>query len=130
MLDYAETAVDVNSKEYSEVSDLFQRMLRGYECGKPLKPIEWKLARGIFPVLPADDLEMGVWTNEETLRVLRFIRALLNKAKPNFRRPPGEIGIAVETDAEWNEWVYLMLRQLLFIIELPFERLKIVSFIG
>ena len=130
LLDYAEKAGDVSAQDYAEVAAIFQKMLRGYECGKFLPLTDWKPNKGIFPVLPGEVSEMGVWTADETQRVLQFVHSLLRKAEPNFAKPPGKIGIAVETDAEWNEWVRFMIKQLLTIEGLKFDRLKVVSFIS
>jgi hypothetical protein len=73
---------------------------------------------------------MGIWMANETERLLNFVRTIQQDSHAIFKKPPGEIGIGPVTDLEWNEWVHLMLRELLAISELRFENLKVLSFIG
>lgn len=119
----------LNRVECDQVGLLFQRMIRSYDCGCSLPATTWEPNENCLPVIPQTCSEMSVWSAEEARLVMRFIQKLL-LTKPSFKRPPGKVGIAVETDDEWNEWVYAMLQQLLTFENLTYAQPKIVSFIG
>jgi hypothetical protein len=122
-------ATEIDQVECDQVGLLFQRMLRSYNCGYALPATTWEPDESCFPVMPQTCSEMSVWSAEEARLVTRFIQKLL-LTKPSFKRPPGKVGVAVETDEEWNEWVHAMLHQLLALENLGYAQPKVVSFIG
>jgi hypothetical protein len=129
MFQEARRATGIDHIEYDQVGLLFQRMLRSYNCGNSLPAAAWEPNESCFPVIPQTCSEMSVWSTEEARLVIRFIKKLL-LTDPSFKKPPGKVGIAVETDEEWNEWVHAMLQQLLAFEHLGYAQPKIVSFIG
>jgi hypothetical protein len=126
-MDYARR--NVSAQDCEQVSLILKKILRGYECGTAMPPSNWMPTQEDFSVVPGEASGMGLWTENETRQVIQFIHAVMG-SKPVFKRPAGRIGIAVETDEEWNEWVHEMLKQLLAIEELRFEQLRIISFVG
>lgn len=131
-LDYAERSPAIAQEDYARLELLWQKVLRGHACGKPVTPREFNISDFDFPVLPAEDSElwMGVWSEEEArfmVDCLRRIRA----EHPRFRKPPGKIGLAPDRDEEWDEWVNEMLNSVLGIEEaLHFQKPVAVSFIS
>ncbi len=132
LLDYAENSAAVSQVDYERLVLLWQKVLRGHVCGKPVLLCNFSTADFDFPVLPVDDVElwMGVWSEEEAhfmVDCLHRIRAV----PPRFGKPPGKVGMAPENDEEWDEWVNEMLDALLRIEDaFQFERLAVVSFIS
>jgi hypothetical protein len=129
MFQEARRATEIDQVECDQVGLLFQRMLRSYNCGYALPATTWEPDESCFPVMSQTCSEMSVWSAEEARLVTRFIQKLL-LTKPSFKSPHGKVGIAVETDEEWNEWVHAMLQQLLAFENLGYAQPKVVSFIG
>ncbi len=131
LLDYADCDPRISADEYLTIVTLFQKVLRHYNCGKPLPERQFTLSDFRFPVIPADDTGfwMGVWTDSELTLMLRFLNKLTSEPKPFFRAPPESTGIEPDTDDEWNEWVWKMISQLRRAETLEFEKPYLVSFI-
>ena len=131
LLDYADNDPRISSDKYAAIVTLFQKVLRHYNCGKPLPERRFTLSDFRFPVIPTGDesLWMGVWTDSELAAMLRFLRKLTSEPEPFFRAPPESTGIEPDTDDEWNEWVWKMISQLRRAETLEFEKPYLVSFI-
>ncbi len=131
LLAYAEQAPGIAREDYEQFVLLWQKVLRGCDCGKPLPSRSFTLGDFAFPIIPTDDagLQMGVWTQEEAefvVTVLEQIRA----QQPRFAAPPECVGLASDAgDDTWNEWVHRMIGQVLVLRELNFKDLRVVSFI-
>jgi hypothetical protein len=130
-LDCVETATGATPEEYATIETLFQKILRGYNCGKDLSEQYYEVTDFDFPVIPTDDTDlwMGVWTDSEITFAIQFIRSLMQVHNPYFRKPPGSTGQAPQTDEQWNEWVRQMIKQLCQVETFKFDKLYIVSFI-
>jgi hypothetical protein len=130
LLDYAERSHVFSRADYERFVFLCQKMLRGSDCGKLLPHRVVALSDSSFPVIPKDDadLRIGVWSEDETQFALDFL-CRIEEQRPRFKAPPGRVGIAPQTEEEWNDWVHMMIRQVLAIRELEFEAINVVSFI-
>jgi hypothetical protein len=131
LLDFAEQSRLLTPEDYARCALVWQKLLRGYGCGKLLPSRKFYLASFQFPILPADDTDMymGVWTEEEAYFLVGCLRRIL-EAGPRFKAPPLEVGIGPETDDDWNDWVHEMIGQFLVIEALnDYSRLAVVSFI-
>lgn len=82
-------------QEYSQLVAMFQKVLRVYNCGKPLPESSYELANLTFPVIPEEDIDlwMGVWTEGEVSFILQFIHSLLEQHGPFFRAPAGTMPV-------------------------------------
>jgi hypothetical protein len=130
LLDYAERAPDISGDDFARFVSLCQKILRGRDCGRALPEREIGLADFSFPVIPCDDTDLwiGVWSEDESRFALDFLRRIEHH-RPRFKRPPGPIGIAPESEDEWDKWVHEMIRQVLVIAELKFDRPNVLTFI-
>jgi hypothetical protein len=86
-LDCAQTTTKATPQEYATIETLFQKILRGYNCGKALSQQYYEVTDFDFPVIPTDDTDlwMGVWTDSETACVIQFIRSLMQVHNLTFR---------------------------------------------
>ena len=128
LLDHAEHTLGSSASDYVYLASLFQRILRGYDCGHPLPKDEDNTADVCFPiVLPDDsDLRMSMWTDEETWFVIETIRSIISE-NTTFSNPM--VGFPPPTDEEWNEFVRRMTTHLLAVEEFPVTMRTIVGFI-
>jgi hypothetical protein len=131
LFDYLECSSRFPKQDVLRLTALFQIVLRGRDCGKPMLRHEVNVADFAFPVHPQDDpdFSMGVWTGDEAAFVVDLFRRVKDQ-NPQFRQPPGPIGFAPTTDVGWNEWVNEMMEQILAIGRLAFEEMRIITFIG
>jgi hypothetical protein len=129
-LEYSEYTLGPNAPDYIYLASLFQRMLRGYDCGKVLPKSDTNVNDVPFPVLMQDDpdLRMSVWTDEETCLVVEIIRSIMNK-DAKFAMPPSTVGIAPANDEDWNDWVHKMIGHILAIDAFPPAMRTVVGFI-
>lgn len=95
-LDYVEQDATLSPASYAQLVALFQKVLRGYNCGKTLPKLEYELANFNFPVIPVEDADlwMGVWTETEVRFVLDFLHSVLTRNNPYFKAPTETIEIA------------------------------------
>jgi len=131
LLDAAEESEALTPDDYAQFVRLWEKVLRGYNCGKWLTTATFVLSDFEFPLLPTDDadLQIGIWTEPEAGFVADCLRRL-TALDTRFKAPPQRIGIGPETDDDWNAWVYEMIRQFLTIGDLPdYGRLAVVTFI-
>lgn len=131
LLAYAEQAPSIAREEYEQFVLLWQKVLRVYDCGKPLPARPIALGDFDFPIIPTDDTDlwMGVWTKEEAKLMVTVLEQIQSQ-QPRFAVPPKWVGLAsAGTDDEWNEWVYRMIEQVLVLRELNIKDLRVVSFI-
>jgi hypothetical protein len=130
VLDYAEKTLGSTAPDYRHLASLFQRVLRGYDCGKILPKSRDTVPDFRFPLFLQDDpdLRMGVWTEEETLFVLETIRSITYE-KTRFAILPGTAGFPPDTDEAWNQWVQEIVGQILAIDAFPLTMRTVISVI-
>jgi hypothetical protein len=114
-----------------KIATLFQRVLRGYDCGISLHKRAYNLSDINFPVIPSSESEvkMAAWTEEETAFIATYLDALSPVRLPQLNAPSLEGYLPPMTDVEWAEWVYDAVKQLAQITQLSFEHAVVVSFI-
>jgi hypothetical protein len=129
-LDYAEKTLSSKGPDYKYLVPRFQRILRGYDCGKILPKVHDTANESPFPPNLHDDpdLRMAVWTDDETNSILAIIRSIAAESA-KFTRPPHKLHFAWETDEGWQNWVQQMIAQLLAIETYPPMLRTVVSFI-
>ncbi|WP_165234804.1 hypothetical protein [Aquisphaera insulae] len=132
LLDFTEKSGLLTPEELARFALNWQKVLRGYKCGSMLPHAEIDLKSFDFPLIPSDDrgLWMGVWTEDEARFMIDRLGRILTLG-PRFKAPPlPEVGIAPESDDDWNEWVHGMIREFMTIGDIRgFSRLAMVSFI-
>lgn len=123
----ARLRIGSQSIDYVFLAGVFQKILRGYDCGiqMPNIPINDVPA---FPVIPADDTDprLGVLAKNEIVRATQIIQYLL--ADPKLKFIPLDEERSLDTD--WHEWVTKMLVDLVALCSIPSQNLALVSFIG
>jgi hypothetical protein len=130
-LEAAQSQIGRKSSDYLFLVSVFQKMLRGYDCGLVLPVVDFENSF-TFPALPADDADhqIGVWSEAEIRRAAQIFQYLLADTTLKYCRPSGSVGIAPETDADWHAWVIEMLNELVWLLTAPFEQPILLSFIG
>jgi hypothetical protein len=131
-LDYLDKNDDVPSEDYVKIEKMFQKVLRPFNCGKELTEVAYQLSEFEFPVIPNNDVDlwMGVWDKSELNFMVDLIQTIFSGNEPRFKSPPLDIGIAPETDEDWNKLVLTALNQLLTIRDLQYEEPNVISFVG
>ena len=111
LLDAIEPYLTEYEGTYDHTVWLFQKLLRGANCGKPLPVVEFRHIDFHFPVLPITDDEspLGVWQADEVqfvLQLLDWVNALVADGNVIFKAPPAWSGISpADTEEEWHTWV-------------------------
>ena len=132
LLDGLQRLEGAESDNFVKVSALFQRVLRGYDCGISLPEREYNLSDIKFPVIPSSESEfkMATWTEEETAFIAAYLNALNLARLPQFKAPSLQGYLRPRPDAEWAEWVDDAVKRLAQIKQSGYEHAVVVSFIN
>lgn len=130
LLQGAKEGARISSLDCERLEFLFQKMLRGWDCGYPMTERRIDLEKFEFPALPEDDPDMrfSVWSQDETRFALAVLEELIS-LEPRFVRPPGRVAVTLDDD-EWHSWVVENVRGFLRAASLKSEWKSIISLIA
>lgn len=116
-----------NDIEHTET--LLSHLLRGLDCGTALRAAS--ASHASLPIVPTSeaDLALAVLSAADFEFLRLFFEQRLRDKDRRFVRPSGNVGIAPETDDEWDAWVRQVIRTIAT-IPLEFPNALLVSFIG
>lgn len=125
ILQFAHTCLAAS--DYDELSLLFRKLLRGWDCGYPIPSGDVGVVTDGFPIsLEANpDFRFGRWTEKDVSKATSLLSEIMSSS-PTFSCPP-----ELRPDEDnWHPHVQNMLNSLLRIRHLPYERCNVLSFIG
>ncbi len=121
----------IRPSDVDYVESLLSSLLRGWNCGTAIRS-EVDLPNCLsFPITPKCDVDFrfAVLSSSDFEFLRLFLIERLRDEDRRFVRPSGRVGIAPETDEEWDEWIRQVIRE---IATKPLEvpNPSLVSFIG